>query len=186
MHNSFILLTNTTAGDVAGSNVDEDNKLPEDQQSKNKKNIRDKSANYENKIKMIEQYFGVSHICAMYIFHRRRKGFPWKTKSDPKYLDWNMQLQNAIIYLDTIVGFDWENLEFGFEEIQFIKNNIDVNSMPKCPVVLKGGEKNIRNTDKDGFTKVSSKINIAKELNKMGLLLKKNIRRGSIVISDNQ
>jgi hypothetical protein len=128
---------------------------------------------YEEKIKIIQEYFGVSEICAIYIYHRRRRGAPWYKPSNQKYLEWNIQLQNAIIYLDTIVGFDWYSLEFGFEEIQFAKNGIDINKMENKIIVLSETSKTFfdNEPDKDGFTLVNKyKINITKELNKMGLL----------------
>jgi len=136
--------------------------------SRNKNNLT-----YADRINAIEQYFGVSNICAIYLYHRRRRGIPWKNRGDPKYLEWNMQLQNAIISLDTIIGFDWPSLEFGLEEIAFLKNNININSMPTKPVII---DADANSSDIDGFTKVMySKKDIAKELNKMGLLPKKYI-----------
>jgi hypothetical protein len=128
---------------------------------------------YEEKIKIIQEYFGVSEICAIYLYHRRKRGAPWHKPSNQKYLEWSIQLQNAIIYLDTIVGFDWHSLEFGFEEIQFTKNGIDINKMENKIVVLSETPKTFFNNepDKDGFIKVNKhKINITKQLNKMGLL----------------
>ena len=132
---------------------------------------------YGERIDAIEQFFGVSNICAIYLYHRRRRGVPWKTQGDPKYLEWNMQMQNSIIFLDTIIGFDWLSLEFGFEEIQFVKNNIYISKMSTKPIVIGSRNENqVRTEDSDGFTKVSnSKKDITKELNKMGLLPKKYI-----------
>ena len=128
---------------------------------------------YKDKIKIICEYFGVSELCAAYLYHRRRRGTPWYKPGDPKYLEWTIRLQNAIIYMDTIAGFDWRSMEFGYEEIQFIKNNIDVNDMPDTITVLSESTsiylKNI--PDKDGFIRVARpKINITQELNKMGLI----------------
>lgn len=139
----------------------------------NKKQNTATCVSYEEKIKLIQEYFGVSELCAIYLYHRRRRGIPWHKPSDAKYLEWSIQLQNAIIYLDTITGFDWRGLEFGYEEIQFIKNNIDLTRMPDTIIVL--SEINniyLRNTpDKDGFIKVErTKVNITREINKMGLI----------------
>ena len=84
---------------------------------------------YEKRIEIIREYFGVSEMCAIYLYHRRRRGVPWYKLGEPKYLEWSIQFQNAILHLDTVHAFDWRGLEFGYEEIQFIKNNIDLNSM---------------------------------------------------------
>jgi hypothetical protein len=128
---------------------------------------------YSDKVKIICEYFGVSELCASYLYHRRRRGIPWYKPGDPKYLEWTIQLQNAIIYMDTIAGFDWRSMEFGYEEIQFIKHNIDITEMPDTITVL--SESNMiylkKNPDKDGFIRVErGKINITRELNKMGLI----------------
>lgn len=128
---------------------------------------------YEDRITIIREYFGVSEMCAIYLYHRRRRGAPWYKPGDSKYLEWTTKLQNAIIYLDTIAGFDWRGLEFGYEELQFVKNNIDVHTMPSDIFVLAESQQIYlkNNPDKDGFIKVEhSKINITKELNKMGLI----------------
>jgi hypothetical protein len=128
---------------------------------------------YEDRIGLIQEYFGVSELCAIYLYHRRRRGVPWHKPSDPKYLDWSIAFQNALICLDTITGFDWRSLEFGYEEIQFVKNNIDLAKMPEQVIVLSEVQNiYMRNIpDKDGFIKVEhSKINITRELNKMGLI----------------
>lgn len=139
----------------------------------NKKRVVGGSLTYEGKIKIIQEYFGISELCAIYLYHRRRRGIPWHKPSDPKYLEWSIQLQNAIICLDTITGFDWRGLEFGYEEIQFIKNNIDISKMPESIVVLSEVPNlYMKNSpDKDGFIKVEyNKINITRELNKMGFI----------------
>jgi hypothetical protein len=141
--------------------------------AKSKNSPNNLNPTYEEKIKIIQEYFGVSEICAIYLYHRRRRGVPWHKPNDKKYLEWSIQLQNAIIYLDTIVGFDWHSLEFGFEEIQFTKHGIDLNKIDKKIMVLSETSDIflMNNPDKDGFIKVSkNKINITKQLNKMGLL----------------
>lgn len=120
------------------------------------------------KILAIQNYFGVSEQCAAYLYYRRKRGTPWKTSSDPKYLEWSVQLQNAIIWLDTVSGFKWSSLEFGFEDIQFMKYNIEVRLMPKTPSIL---------NNSDGFTLVNNKHRNTKMLNRMGLLPKSYIAK---------
>ena len=137
-----------------------------------KKNTAGYKISYEKKIEIIREYFGVSEMCAIYLYHRRRRGVPWYKPGDIKYLEWSIQLQNAILHLDTVHAFDWRGLEFGYEEIQFIKNNIDLNYMSSdISVLTESSNIYSENKDKDGFIKVGkNKINITRELNKMGLI----------------
>ncbi len=123
---------------------------------------------YKTKLLAVQTFFGVSGECAAYLYYRRKRGFPWKLPGDNKYLEWTIQLQNAIILLDTINGFKWSCLEFGFEDIQFMKYNIDVRLMPKTPSILKND---------DEFKVVVNKHNNTKLLNKMGLLPKSYIMK---------
>jgi hypothetical protein len=89
-----------------------------------------KTPNYNDKLKAISSYFGVSEGAAKYIFHRRRKGFPWKKDADTNYFEWSIQLQNAFIKADNITLFDWRNLNFN-NDIQILaENNIIVNEQP--------------------------------------------------------
>jgi hypothetical protein len=171
MENAFAILSD----DYVEENKLFEQNLIETEPSKDIKpaSAKNKTPSYEDKIKIIQKYFGVSEICAIYLYHRRRRGVPWHNPSDPKYLEWSIPLQNALIYLDTIPGFDWHGLEFGYEEIQFIKNNIDVNKMSiDITVLSETSNKFLQDHfDPDGFTTVNhSKINITKELNRMGLL----------------
>lgn len=102
-----------------------------------------KTPNYNDKIKAISSYFGVSEGASKYIFHRRRRGFPWKKDTDTNYLEWSIQLQNAFINADNITAFDWSNLNFK-NDIQILaENNIIVNDQPKTI------QFNKRKTDKD-------------------------------------
>ena len=90
-----------------------------------------KTPNYNYKIKTIKSYFGISEGAAKYIFHRRRKGFPWKKDTDTNYFEWSIQLQNAFIKADNIPAFNWGNLKFD-NDIQILaKNNIIVYDQPK-------------------------------------------------------
>lgn len=170
MQNSFALLDDEYCAEQQLEIIDTSNDEPTHNKPIGNRPI---GPTYEDKIKIIQDYFGVSEICAIYLYHRRRRGVPWHKFSDPKYLEWSIQLQNAIIYLDTIAGFDWHSLEFGFEEIQFTKNGIDVNQMDKKITVL-AENSNVflqNEPDTDGFVKVGrQRINITRELNKMGLL----------------
>lgn len=130
---------------------------------------------YEDKLKIIQDYFGVSKMCAIYLYHRRRRGLPWHNHTDPKYLEWTIQLQNALIHLDSIPTVDWRSLEFGYEEVQLGKHNISMSTMPKKIMVNNHSNKiyykKNNGSEPDGFIPVkSTKINITSELNRMGLI----------------
>ncbi len=81
---------------------------------------------YAEKIEVIQRYYDISKEAAIYIYFRRKRSFPWKKKSDHKYLFWNAKLQNALIMADSILGFDWNTLEYGKEEEYLNKYNIYV------------------------------------------------------------
>ena len=80
----------------------------------------------EEKIDTIMTYYNISYIAARYIYFRRRRSFPWKKKSQSGYLYWNAKLQNALIYADSIFGFDWHSMEYGNEEETLKIYGIDV------------------------------------------------------------
>lgn len=148
--------------------------------SKNKnksftKKRENKELTYEDKINIIQEYFGVSKMCAIYLYHRRRRGIPWCNINSSKYLEWSIQLQNALIHLDQVPDMDWRSLEFGYESIQFIKHNIDIHKMTKKIMILSDNPSiyytKPESADTDGFIPAyKKKINITIELNKMGLL----------------
>lgn len=85
---------------------------------------------YNIRIEAIQRYYDISHIAAVYIYFRRKRSYPWRKKSDPKYLFWNSKLQNALIYADSIFGFDWEAMEYGNEEETLQSYGIDIQSQP--------------------------------------------------------
>jgi hypothetical protein len=80
------------------------------------KAMEDSKKQYDEKIKVIQRYYDISEDAAVYIYFRRKRSFPWKKKSDEKYLFWNAKLQNALISADNILGFDWNSMEYGKEE----------------------------------------------------------------------
>jgi hypothetical protein len=86
----------------------------------------DRKERYKKRIQVIKDYYGVSDEAAVYIYFRRKRSYPWKKKSDPKYLFWNAKLQNALIEADSIVGFDWMAMQYGKEEETLLKYGIDI------------------------------------------------------------
>lgn len=69
------------------------------------------SERYTATINEMQRHFGISEICARYIFHRV---FRSKRKGE-KYLPWTLSLQNALVRADKCLGLVWEKVEFGKE-----------------------------------------------------------------------
>jgi hypothetical protein len=143
--------------------------------------------NYKDNIQTISSYFSISEAAAKYIFHRRRRGIPYKKEGSSNYLEWSMQLQNALINADQLASFDWNVLKFDDDLKTLMQNGIDVNSQPKTVQVNKIKQtQNLRlslkcndgrdieeDDDTEGWTVVtSSKTQLVKKqvLRKMGLL----------------
>ena len=86
---------------------------------------------YNDKLNTISDFFGVSIACSKYMYHRRRKGHPYKKKEDGDYLEWSIQLQNGLIAGD-LSGIDYKNLKFN-KDIDELKNkyNIDISKLSK-------------------------------------------------------
>lgn len=127
-----------------------------------------KKVTYQSKIKTITSYFGISDNAAKYIYHRRRRGFPWKKNDESSYIAWSMQLQNALIQADNLDTFDWGSLKFGEECRILLEHDIDIETQPKSAQTNKihqvnnkiketgdGLEENI--DDNSGWTVVTSK-----------------------------
>jgi hypothetical protein len=90
---------------------------------------------YNEKINIIGEFFGISPECSRYIYHRRRKGYPYKKKEDDDYLEWNIQIQNGFV-LGDLSNIDYTNIHFIGDIISLKeKYNIDITSMP-CEKVL--------------------------------------------------
>ena len=81
---------------------------------------------YKDKINAISSYFGVSEDASKYMYHRRRRGYPYKKDTDLAFLKWTTKLQNAFIKADQIATFDWDNLKFDEDLKMLYMNGIDV------------------------------------------------------------
>jgi hypothetical protein len=86
--------------------------------------------NYKDNIQTISSYFGISEDAARYIYHRRRRGFPYKKETDPYFLKWCVQLQNALIKADMLDNFNWTDLKFGEDVDVLLANGIKVDAQP--------------------------------------------------------
>lgn len=118
-----------------------------------------KSPNYNDKIKAIKSYFNISEQSAKYLYHRRRRGYPWKKASEVGYIAWNIQLQNALVKADTIALFNWENLKFDNDVQILSEHGIIIEEQPKnIQVNDKTNATDIKEEDSDeGWTVVTTK-----------------------------
>lgn len=110
---------------------------------------------YKTKIQAICEYFNVSSDAAKYIYHRRRRGKPFKTETDPNYLEWSNQLHNACICADKLEQFCWDDLIFGQEAELFNTHQISIETQDreiKCST-----DKTLDTADDDGWTVVNNK-----------------------------
>ena len=93
--------------------------------------------NYKNKINMLILHFGISESAAKYIFHRRRRGYPFKKEGEENYLQWSMQLQNAFIEADKCSDIKWSKLKFKDDLQVLTDKNIDIKKQSKAVVFSK-------------------------------------------------
>ena len=154
------------------------------QEQQKERNLRPATrSNYNDKIKNISSYFGISVEAAKYMYHRRRRGFPWKNENDGNFLKWNIQLQNALIKADNLAVFDWTSLKFNNDVNTLKENGIIVDEQPKTIYRNKSNDNQESNKDIDeeeddggGWTVVTKKENnsIQKQiLRNLGFLTKK-------------
>ena len=97
---------------------------------------------YKEKMKLISLYFNIPNDASIYLYHRRRRSFPFKKKTMQNYLEWNLAIQNGLV---KIMGenqhIDWSSRDFNDEENLLTKYNIDTSV--KTSVVYKNKPKNI-------------------------------------------
>ena len=117
-----------------------------------------KTPNYNEKLKAIKSYFKISDQACKYMYHRRRRGYPWKKDNTPGYIPWNIQIQNAIIKADNLTLFDWELLKFD-NDIQILsEHGINVDDQLKTVQIGTLTINNdIKEEDDDGWTVVTTK-----------------------------
>jgi hypothetical protein len=107
---------------------------------------------YGERIEAIMTFFGVSKEAAGFVYHRKRRGFPFTKKTDPKFLEWTLKLQNALIKADECVSWDWVDLKFGEEEKILAQNDIFVDNQSDT-VIFKHDKKE---EEADGWTTVKN------------------------------
>ena len=117
-----------------------------------------KSPNYNEKIKVIKSYFKISEQAAKYMFHRRRRGYPWKKDNDVGYFMWSIQLQNALVKADTIALFNWEILKFDNDVHTLSEHGIVLDEQPNTiQVNVNAINTDIKEDDDEGWTVVTTK-----------------------------
>jgi hypothetical protein len=141
---------------------------------------------YDAKIGAISTYFGVSDSAAKYMYHLRRKGFPYCKPDQKDFLPWSTPLQNALVRADTHETFKWGILQFGDEELALMQVGIDINEQEHVIFrndVSQENASNVTNVtnvsfndvqdDGDGWTVVNTKDKLLAEkhiLRSCGLL----------------
>lgn len=120
-----------------------------------------RAAIYTESLKSISEYFGVSEMCALYLFHRSFRS----RRKDSQILEWTVQLQNALVKADRCIGVAWDKIYFGYEEDVLEQHGIIVNEMPGTVFrwsinddhVIKTKLKSEALSDNNGWTTVSKK-----------------------------
>lgn len=69
------------------------------------------SDRYIKSICELQKHFGISKVCAQYLFHRALKA----KKSNDNQMAYSLQLQNALVKADKCIGINWEHIYFGQE-----------------------------------------------------------------------
>ena len=109
---------------------------------------------YDERIAAIVRFFGISRPAASFIYHRKRRGYPFKKPTDEKFLEWSLRLQNALVKADECIGWDWNDVHFGQEEQELARNGIHIDRQSDSET-----RRNEPNTDEDpndGWTVVKS------------------------------
>ena len=80
------------------------------------------SEHYMKSIREMQEYFGISKVCAQYMFHRALRA----KRTDEKHMPYTLQLQNALVKADKCLGINWERVFFGQEEDNLMSHGIKI------------------------------------------------------------
>lgn len=108
---------------------------------------------YNERISIIMEYFNISTDAAKFIYHRKRRSYPFTKRDDDKFLYWDRRLQNALIKADKCIGWDWKKIQFGEEEKLLKQYNIFIEKQSKS-FIFKNEPSKINDLD---WTKVENK-----------------------------
>jgi hypothetical protein len=141
---------------------------------------------YNENLIAIEQFFHVSKKCAKYMYHRRRRGYPYNKNKNENYIIWTIQLQNALIKADLLIEWDWSNIIFQNDIKTLQDHGIYVNKQPytiyknnykqylkkELIITYKNENENENENENNGWTIVSLKKKVMHKymLRKMGFL----------------
>jgi len=120
-------------------------------------------------IKEIKKYFGVSEECAKYMYYRSRRSTIHPRS--PRYLYWDLALQNALVKLDKILGVNWDKLIFGKEKDQLLEQGIDFDYTETKTIIW-----NNQNADESDNFKESGEGRSSEESGKWNLVNKKKYK----------
>lgn len=87
------------------------------------------SAHYAKAINDIQEHYGISKPCALYLYHRAYRAL----RKDASYLPWNIKLQNALVMADKCIGIDWDKVMFGKEEENLRTHGINIDEISDVP-----------------------------------------------------
>jgi hypothetical protein len=117
--------------------------------------------NYDERINAIISFLNVSRPAAIFIYHRKRRGFPNRKTNDTNFLRWSLQLQNSLVKADECLGWDWSNLQFGEENQTLLNYGINIDQQPdketlkcvtdQCQNFTKGEWECVKNTKKEKY-----------------------------------
>jgi hypothetical protein len=113
--------------------------------------------NYTGKIELLMIYFGISEQASKYLFHRRRRGYPYKKEGDHNYIQWNTQIQNSFIKLDK-TDIDWSKIKFNDDINVLMKHGIVVDNQPKVVVINETKQMRNANLNRRGLPLNMEKI----------------------------
>ena len=139
---------------------------------------------YDERIAAIMKFFSISRPAAGFIYHRKRRGYPFKNPTDEKFLEWNLKLQTALVKADECIGWDWEEIHFGKEEQALSQHGIHIDQQSDSDTHK--NESKSSETPDDGWTVVKSekreKYRYTKTLQLMGFIQRyrrpKGVREG--------
>lgn len=83
---------------------------------------------YLHNIKSISDYFNVTGACAKYIFHRALRSK--RPVDDPKYLEFSVKLQNALVRADRRLDINWDQIQFNKEQEYLTAHGIIIDEQP--------------------------------------------------------
>jgi len=138
---------------------------------------------YKSSLESISNYFGVSEMCALYLFHRSFRS----KRTDDKHLPWTVQLQNALVKVDKCSA-NWDQIYFNYEETVLNAHGVILEEMSGSKV-FRWPEEEVRianakrkaNTipDDDGWTTVTKKTRVRKPKANFNISL---VRRSGLFI----